>query len=242
MGCPDYDVMKAVFAASGGTRSSKRIRIWALRAWTILGLILLVSLYGFAHFFASPRSYNDATLLGGPAGLTIFAIVVALSAYLRAVAGAADEKREKILDGDVKLFPILKPGAQKDGRFACTEEKLKALDNSVENLQVAAYFLIGLSIAVATRLFLEGIARLSSAWLEHLQLPFRLWDVLILEWLVLALIALAVMHWWARRRDEKIRTHAEDCRNACESQRKRSAHPPRSMRQRLLLLARILLR
>lgn len=188
-----------------------RIRQWSLIASLTLGHIFALSGYIFVYFFASPRDYKDPSLLGGPAGLTVLAIVVALSAYLRSVATGADERRQDIRANKVPLYPIL-PSGSTDDRSAWTTEKLKALDNTYENLHIAAFFLIALSFAVAVRLLAESVVRLSSDWLHRGQLVFRLWDALILEWLTLSFIALAVMHRRARIRDEEIRVAAESCR------------------------------
>lgn len=188
-----------------------RIRQWTLIASLMLGHILALSGCIFVYLFAWPRNYIDASLLGGPAGLAILAIVVALSAYLRSVASGADEKRQAIRGNSVSLYPIL-PSDSKDDRRTWTTKKLNALDDTYENLHIAAFFLIALSFAVAVRLLAESAVRLSSEWLDHGQLLFRLWDALILEWLTLSFVALAVMHRRARIRDEAIRVAAESCR------------------------------
>jgi|GEM_PF-2951518 NhaP-type Na+/H+ or K+/H+ antiporter len=187
----------------------KRIRQWSLIASIILGLILALSACLFLHFYASPRTYTDASLLGGPAGLTVLAIVVALSAYLRSVATGADEKRQEIRANKSPLYPTLSPDGS---RNPWTTKKLNALDNTYENLHIAAFFLIALSFVIAGRLWAESVVRLSSDWLRHGQLFFRLCDALILEWLTLSFVALAVMHRRARIRDEEIRVAAESYR------------------------------
>jgi len=188
-----------------------RIRQWSLIASLILGHILVLSGGVLVYFFAWPRKYTDASLLGGPAGLTVLAIAVALSAYLRSVASGADEKRQEIRDNKVPLYPIL-PSGSTDDRRTWTTKKLNALDNTYQNLHIAAFFMILLNFAVAVRLLAESVVRLSSDWLNHSQLVFRVWDALILEWLTLSFVVLAVMHRRARIRDEEIRLAAESCR------------------------------
>jgi len=207
----DYESAKAILGAYRGlTPALRRTRKWCWIASTILGAVLALSAPVFVHF-ASLQNYLDGPLLGGPAGLTLFAIVVALSAYLRGVAGDADKKRGKIRANKDVLYPVVKP-EKRDGRTACTEARLEALDDSFGNLHIAAYFLIALSLALGLRLFAESISRLSSDWLQHGQLLFRVCDALILEWLLLALVVLAVMHRRARIREEVIRDCAESCR------------------------------
>jgi hypothetical protein len=208
----DYDSVQAELVTKKTvTSAQKRIRNLTLVSLGALVLILALSLCVFLHHLNWPRDYKDSSLLGGSGGLAVFAIAVALSAYLRSVAGTADEKREKIRAGKVPLFPAVNPD-NKDGRTACTEQKLKALDQTFENLQVAANFLIFLTLLLAIRLSAESVSRLSSYFSTRGQLAFRAWDLVILEWLTLAIAALGLMHWFARNRDERIRVAAEACR------------------------------
>ena len=128
------------------------------------------------------------------------------------MAGAADEKREKIRANKVVLYPIVEP---KDARSACTETKLDRLDETCENLHVAAYFQIALSFVVGLRMLADAINRTGSSWTSRFPLVFRLSDALILEWLCISLFALAFLHRRARIRDEKLRSSAEAARRQC---------------------------
>ena len=228
MDCEDYSVVKA--ALSGRKRASPASNRVKERFWIALLSLAFFLVVGFCisvHVFARPQEYKDATLLGGPAGLTIFAIVVALSGYLRSVAGSADDKREKIRNNESPLYPS-EERESKDGRVACTEAKLDALDDTFENLQVAAHFLILLSLTVGFRLLAEGWLRLHSDWLSRWQLTLRVWDALILEWLTILLVVLAAMHWRARIRDERIRVAAEKCRTWLKVEKTKTQSDPQA--------------
>jgi hypothetical protein len=225
MDCRDYASVKAALTPHELLPSQKRIRKWSLISSVIFGLVLAISIWIFINRFASPRTYQDTPILTGGAGVTILAVVLALSAYLRSVASASDEKREKIRGDEVPLYPALKPNEVKNGRSACTEEKLGALDRGVENLHIAAYFLIGLTFVASFRMFMDAIFKLSSSPPQWSQLFLRLCDVVILEWLTLTAAALAIMHRVARKHDERIRFYAEACRFAREGG---TAAPPDS--------------
>jgi hypothetical protein len=204
----EYQSAKAELPASRGPACfRKRSAI----AWVVL--LLVLALTWFCRFRRSeiPNAYHDLSLLGGPAGLSIFIIVVGLSAYLRQVAGTADEKRQELRTKGDTLYPKLEPGI-KNGRTACTERKIEALEDTFGNLQIAAGFLILLSLTVAIRLFVESLTKPAASDIPSVEFYFRVWDALILEWLVLATFALGIMHWRARNRDEKIRVIADKWR------------------------------
>ena len=155
---------------------------------------LLAIVHCVFHSFDLPKGTNAPLLDSG--GFTLLAIVVALSAYLRSVAAAADEKREKIRSG--KMMVLYPPGKTH------TDEKLKALGNSYDKLEVGVPFMIWLTIFIAVRLLLGSISRLGFYWLNTV-LFFRIFDVLILEWLFLAFAMLAILHHYGYRRDERLR-------------------------------------
>lgn len=193
------------------TPTLRKIRRWDKICWPSLVFVFIVTFWIMQHYISRPVSYNNVpTLLGGPAGLAIFIIVVGLSAYLRQVAGNANQTIEDIRNGKNALYP--KVTSDKNGRTACTEKKLDALEATFWKLQVAAGFLIVLTFVVAARLFVESILNVSASTSISIQFYVRLWDSLILLWLTLATIGLAIMHRVARNRDERIRTIAEACR------------------------------
>lgn len=158
-------------------------------------LIVLGIFHCVFHNFDIPQN-AEKPLLSSSAAFTLLAIVVALSAYLRNVANAADEKREKIKSGDMKLYEL--------GKLH-TEERLKALDATYDKMQVAARFLIRLTLLVTIRIFLDGIAHFGFYWLNSSWF-FRMFDFLIFEWLLLAVIVLSLLHHRAYERDERIRS------------------------------------
>src|SRR5437762_11968974 len=176
----------------------RRVSQWTIIASFILALILGGSICTL-YCIAGSRTYGDGALLGGPGGLTILALVVALSAYLRNVSQTANETRQEIRDNDVKLYPYVRDDTN-NNRVDCTLIKLSALDNTYENLHIAAFFLIAMSLTIAIRLFVETLLRLNVGWTLRHQLEIRICDALILEWVVIAFIALAVMHRRARIR------------------------------------------
>jgi hypothetical protein len=190
------------------TPNLRRIRKWSMRTWCIFLPLLAVVGYLIAKTTPIPQAYKYPSLLGGPAGLAIFTIVVALSAYLRSVAGAADERREEIRAGKVALYPW----GQRDGKDCgtkLTEEKLKALTQTFGNLQVGAELLIVLTFVVALRLLVESWFKVTESLTPSVEFYVRIWDVLILIWLLFATVGLAIMHWVARSRDDRLRTGAE---------------------------------
>lgn len=176
--------------------SRKLARIcWAvlLGVLAISGVILYFAIHRFLSY--APR---QEPLLSTPAAFTLLAIVVALSAYLRSVAGAADEKRHKITANQEPLYPITAPP------MSHTISKLTALDTTYERLQIGARFLIWLTIVVALRLFCECITRFGFYLSPHASY-FRVIDMWIFEWLALSIMVLSIMHYKAHRRDEAIR-------------------------------------
>jgi len=173
----------------------------ARTCWAVLFGILAVSaciLYLAIHFFLLRYEPRQEPLLSTPAAFTLLAIVVALSAYLRSVAGAADDKRHKIRANQEPLYPMTTPSTP---HTIC---KLSALDKSYERLQIGARFLIWLTIIVGLRLVLESIARFGF-YLDPHASYFRVIDMWVFEWLALAIMVLAVMHYKGHRRDEAIR-------------------------------------
>lgn len=124
----------------------------------------------------------------------MLAIIVALSAYLRAVASTAEDRRDKLVSGDfTKLYS--KPKAH--------EKKLESLSHTSENMHVAAPFLMLLSLALALRLWVETATR--GGLMQGHARATRIADFLIMEWLVLAFLTLCVLHFFAWHRDERIR-------------------------------------
>jgi hypothetical protein len=213
----DYSTVKTELESNRDvTRTLRRIRKWNWICWPSLAFVLALSCWAMRHLISIPtKTYTASSLLGGPAGLAILTIVVGLSAYLRSVAGTADERIEKIRAGGDDLYP--KITASKDGRTACTEKKLDSLEATFWKLQVVAGFLIVLTFVISVRLFVESLLNVSASSSIFVQFYVRLWDSLILVWLVLATLGLAIMHWVARNRDERLRTMAEACRTEHES-------------------------
>ena len=170
-----------------------RGRFWI--ALIFLALILTLCWCLVTGDFSMPKPEGDP-LLGGPGGLTVLAIVVALSAYLRGVASNADERRDDvrqlILDETVN-------GRKKD----IYQRKLNRLNGTCENMHVAAPLMMWLTIFMTARLVLESLIR--GGMLQSYRLFARRADFLILTWLLLTFITLFVLHHYAWRHDEEIR-------------------------------------
>ena len=162
--------------------------VWGV---TILGLALLL------RAFPPPSVPRQQPLLSTPAAFTLLAIIIALSAYLRSVAGAADSKRDAIRLGNEPLFPIAP-------EMEHTARKLSALDQSYYRLHIAARFLIWFTIAVSMRLLVECFVGFGY-YFSSQALYLRFADFLIIEWLILSLLVLAGIHFQAFHRDEGIR-------------------------------------
>jgi hypothetical protein len=128
-------------------------RVWRLFAiaFTILALLLIIGYcYATCHFSVAEASDHGGSLLGGPGGVTMLAIIVALSAYLRGVASTAEDRRDKLISEDLaKLYS--NPKAR--------EKKLESLNHTSENMHVAAPFLMLLSLALSLRLWVESVTR-----------------------------------------------------------------------------------
>lgn len=222
----DYSSVKNELEANEGSMPMLRLmRAWTRICWSVFLIIMALSAFLIHCKVQKPILYPNSSLLGGTAGLAILAIVVALSAYLRSVAGEADKRREKIRDGKVDLYPM-QASDEKDGRAACTDKKLGALDSTCWKLQVGAGFLIILTFVVAARLFIESLLNLSGWSSSTFQYYLRIGDSLILLWFTLAILGLAIMHWIARDRDERIRTKAEECRERHDCRALVDATPP----------------
>lgn len=178
------------------TNSSVK-RVWRLFAiaFTILVLLLVIGFcYASCHFPVSDATAYGGSLLGGPGGVTMLAIIVALSAYLRAVASTAEDRRDKLISGDsTRLYS--NPKAR--------EKKLESLNHTSDNMHVAAPFLMLLSLALALRLWIESVTR--GGLMQGHHRAMRITDFLIMEWLVLAFFTLCVLHFFAWHRDERIR-------------------------------------
>ena len=169
-----------------------RRRFWI--AFTILVLIVaVVWCLAACHFVASQAG---DPLVGGPAGFTLLAIVVAFSAYLRGVASDADKQRDQVKE---KIAYVQGNEELKKAY----EEKLSTLDGKWENLHVAAPFMMLLSLALTIRLLVEAVVR--GGLLKSHLVAFRVADVVVLTWLLLTFLPLCALHHFGWRRDEEIR-------------------------------------
>ncbi len=180
----------------------QRRRMNVLNWWCWTGLFMFLGSTGLGLWLLlrayPPQSIpRQQPLLSTPAAFTLLAIVIALSAYLRGVAGAADSKRDEIRMGNDPLFPI-------GPDLEHTKRKLDALDQSYYRLHIAARFLIWFTIAISVRLFAECIVGFGYVFSSR-ALYLRFADFLIIEWLILSLIVLAGIHFQAFHRDEGIR-------------------------------------
>ncbi len=172
-------------------------RVWRLFAiaFTFLVLLLIIGYcYASCHFPVADASDRGGSLLGGPGGVTMLAIIVALSAYLRGVASTAEDRRDKLILGDLAIL-YSNPNAH--------EKKLESLTRTSENMHVAAPFLMLLSLALALRLWVESATR--GGLMQGHQRAMRITDFLIMEWLVVAFFTLCILHFFAWHRDERIR-------------------------------------
>jgi hypothetical protein len=180
----------------------QRRKMRTLNWWCRVGLFLILAATGMGLWLVL-RAYPPTSaprlqpLLSTPAAFTLLAIIIALSAYLRSVAGTADSKREAIRLGNEPLFPITPESAH-------TKRKLEALDESYYRLHIAARFLIWLTIAISARILAESIVGFGY-YFSSQALYLRFADFLIIVWLILSLLVLALVHFQAFHRDENIR-------------------------------------
>jgi hypothetical protein len=179
-------------------RRMKALNWWC---WRVLIVILggtAIGLWLVLRAYPPQSAPRQQPLLSTPAAFTLLAIVIALSAYLRSVAGAADNKRDEIRIGNDPLFPV---GPSEPER---TKRKLDALDQSYYRLHIAARFLIWFTIVISLRLLADCFVGFGY-YLSSRALCLRFADFLIIEWLILFLGILAAIHFHAFYRDEEIR-------------------------------------
>ncbi len=174
-------------------------RIWKFGLAGVMGAT--IGLWVLAIAFCPPK-YPPACepLLSTPGVFTLLAIVIALSAYLRSVAGNADEHRHQIRAGKLAdFYPIVKPLP------VHTEGKLRSLDGTYERLQAGARVLIWLCVAISCRLLAECIVR-SGYYISRNGWVLRCFDLCLVVWLTGVVLVLSVMHYNAYKRDELTRT------------------------------------
>lgn len=154
-----------------------------------------------------PEAEHPASelVLSTPAAFTLLAIVIAISAYLRQVAISADEKRDVIITGGSRLYPV---DSVDPRQSQCVRDRLSALERTGNNMQVAAPLTILLSIAIASRLLVETLVRRAGAEPRELRSLLAIVDTLTIAWLVVSLIWLGLLHRAARARDQRIRKEA----------------------------------
>jgi H+/gluconate symporter-like permease len=199
---------------------SKRGKFWLaftmLTVLLLLGLsLILLGLRTAFQSFSPPASILQVSATR-PVGITLLAFVIALSVYLRQLASGTDEKRDKILKGELHMYPIGKE---------YTKKKLAALNRTHDNMHVAAPFLMALCVTVAVRILIDDVSSFGFYWTQKYRVAFKIVDFLILEWWILALLVLSVLHLIARRRDENIREEA------CRVEEEALLRASRSLRQ-----------
>ena len=186
---------------------AQRIRRRERKFWVIAIFafaLLLISAKIAYSYLGESRHQGVDNLLKGPPQFIVLSLVVAFAVYLRQVGSAAMELRDKIKDGKVRLYPL----GQK-----FTETKLENLEKTYENLSLAAPFLIAITVVVSLRVVFDSILRFESSIFGSYRWFLTIADFLIAEWLSLCFLALAALHFFARRRDERIRAAARDFEN-----------------------------
>jgi hypothetical protein len=176
----------------------KRVyRLLTIASSYLFLLLVLGFMYARCAFPELKESEYKDSLLGGPGGVTMLAIIVALSAYLRAVVSTAEDRRDKLSLGEERS-----EGASSYSEKA-REERIKSLQRTSENLRVAAPFLMFMGLALTIRLWLESMVRAGLLQCRYRML--RIFDFLLIEWLLMAFVALCVLHFVAWHREERIR-------------------------------------
>ena len=197
--------------ASGDYRDSvKRIRrsFWVALA---AGLILsIATAWGVIKLSHGALADEAKPLFSGSPSFILLSLVAALSLYLRQVSMATADLRDNVYKGTEWNYPT-------EGTHAVVGlAKMGTLERTRENLGIASPFLILLSVIVAFRIVVETIVQFkipalfsNVPWLRYVNvLPWRfLVDVVIASWLSLVFLMLAIVHYWARRREERIRIY-----------------------------------
>lgn len=181
---------------------SRRGKFWLAFTVLIMALLLGLSYFLLAVHIAFLSFVVPGPQTSGstpPVSLGLLALIIAISLYLRQLATTADEKYDKIRSGQVPMYPL-------DKEY--TKKKLAALNSTQENMHVAAPFMISLSVLAAVKFSVDAIASIGFKWQQEYALAFKVVDFVVLEWFVLAMVGLAILHWVARKRDEAIRDEA----------------------------------
>ena|SRR2546425_11178337 len=121
----------------------------------------------------------DTPILNGPPGFILLAIVVALGAYLRTVAGAADETYEKTKAS----WPPGQP---------YTEDRLKNLDNVYTQLKNLTWHIFVFTVVLTVRLALSAVWVIPGVRSKTFDWMLYVWDLLTM----IALIVGFVLMWY----------------------------------------------
>jgi hypothetical protein len=153
-------------------------------------------------------------ILSTPPAFTLLAVMVGLAAYLRNLAETRDKMADDIEEKRIQRFP---PGAPH------TKTKLAELKSSRRRLNAVAPVMIWMTIFTAIRLALVAAVRLfyrldPTRWDGY----FYWYDFVVMCMVVLLFIALWIMHFVTRRRDDRMRAIVEALRASEDS--KRAAH------------------
>jgi len=147
----------------------------------------------------SAQSKNTAApglLLSGPPAFILLSLVIAFAVYLRQGSNRAVELWTRIQAGEEKIYPI--------GRDH-TNQKLTALENTHDNIDVAAPFLILLAVVVAVRIIADATLRFPSPPYPVLAKILPVSDLIIVVWISSLFAILGFVHYSARRTDKSVR-------------------------------------
>jgi hypothetical protein len=145
---------------------------------------------------ANGNAIPPAPLLSGPPAFTLISLLVAFAVYLRQVSDRAIELWTKIKAGEEKIYPCGEDH---------TNQKLAALENTHENLDIAAPFLISLVVLVTVRITIDATQRFPSPPQFNPAKTLPMLDLLIVVWISSLFLILGSVHYFARRKGEQVR-------------------------------------
>lgn len=221
-----------MYSEMGQARKCEPEKSLLRRLWSSPSMIWSVSMAisGVVLFLSTKRAPSDP-VLKGPPQFILLAIIVALSAYLRAVRSSAVEQRDKIAGGEMWNYPLESPYS------AFTERKLELLERVAKTLTVISPFFIILFMVITGRAAISAFDR-SNDPCSHITRVLWVVDFIIVAWVFFAFVGLASSHFVARRRDDWIRAVAKDSEPEIIAKAKAEEMRERKVEATLVELAR----
>lgn len=189
------------------------MRITIVKKSQILGALCLILFVFLITYWTAEWlgvSQDIEPLLKGPPQFIVLSLVVAFAVYFRQISISAEDLWDKIREEEEEAFfyPI---GRQH------TEDKMRSLERTSENLSIVAPFMVALTIFITIRIVFDSILRFPNSPFQGVDgalgiipgiLPMV--DFVIAVWILVLFLAFAQMHSSAIKRNEKIRADVKN--------------------------------